>query len=364
MRAYTHIRELHDCSSFEFHVLVLDLASDFIICLCDELLFVVLVRSETSNEILKCSLPHDTLLVWVKQAVSVYLLMEDPPPLDRSSTETTIFTIYSMYGNDESSSRELDLSFGDTFTYNNTFFHATAYTDLSSDARPRSMLVNPHEVYATNPPGNSLELSPRRSRVPSGQNRPRSTVTSCTSQADSDVVSPPVLPTSLPTPPHSRPPSSLRRSDSPLPDPTLPPKPSTSLALPPPPSTQTTSSSPTTGQPSKLSPPSSKTSLVPSEGEDLDAFHVRSTYAQLDAIGVKGDGYEDGVERTRARQRGSRTSELRVDAAPGNPSEKSRDLLAEEVHLLASLDRWVTSHPLSVHCLFYYQLWFLHRCLS
>ena len=42
----------------------------------------------------------------------------------------------------------------------------------------------------------------------------------------------------------------------------------------------------------------SQLSLVQCQGEDADAFHVRSTYAQLDLIGVKFDGIEDGVERT------------------------------------------------------------------
>lgn len=300
----------------------------------------------------------------------------------RSSTETTIFTIYSMYGNDEqraswsashfeNNSRELDLSLGDTFTYNNSFFNHSspyppnkdsAYLDLSTDPRPRSRLPNPHErvhlssvsdppvrveysrtpsQYAPSPvPGDNLELPSCSPRVSSGQKHPRSTATSCTSQTDSVVISPPLRLKPLPTPPHSRPPSSLIRSDSPLPDPLLtsqPPNPSSSLF--PPQSTQTPSSTPTTRQQSRLSPPSSKTSLVPSEGEDLDSFHVRRTYAQLDATGVKGDGYEDGVERTRARQCVSRASQLRANDALGSPVEKSRDLLVEEVNVLASLDR-------------------------
>lgn len=65
---------------------------------------------------------------------------------------------------------------------------------------------------------------------------------------------------------------------------------------------------------------------------------MRSTYAQLDATGVQGDGYEDGVERTRARQRVSRASDLRATTLDST-AEKSRDLLVEEVNVLASLDR-------------------------
>lgn len=284
-----------------------------------------------------------------------------------------------MYGNDEqraswsashfeNTSRELDLSLGDSFTYNNSFFNHSspyplnkdsAYLGLSTDSPSRGRLPNPHERahspslsdtsvhleyartssrYAPSPvPRDTLEPPPRSPRVSSGQSRPTSTVTSCTSQAESESISSPLQLNSLPTPPRSRPPSSLRRSDSPLPDASQLPKQSSSLS--PPQSTQTPSSSPTTRHQSKLSPPSSKTSLVPSEGEDLDSFHVRSTYAQLDATGVKGDGYEDGVERTRARQCVSRASQLRANTSLGSPVEKSRDLLVEEVNVLASLDR-------------------------
>ncbi|KAF8846007.1 RabGAP/TBC [Paxillus ammoniavirescens] len=304
---------------------------------------------------------------------------------DRSSTETAIFTIYSMYGDEEAraswsasafegKSQELDLSLGDSFTYGSFFNHTNAYPpstdstciDLSPNSRPFSKLVNPHEMahlsstssgssqlpytrptsgYAASSPKprDTLELPPRSSRVSAGQNRPRSAVTSRGSQADSESIPHhPVQFTPLPTPPHSRPPSVVRRTDSPVPEPTLlltPPQPTSSLA--PPQSSQTpSSSSPTTKQHSKLSSPSSKTSLVPSEGEDLDAFHVRSTYAQLDATGVRGDGYEEGVERTRARLRASRASELRAEAALSSPSERLRDLPAEELSLLSSLDRY------------------------
>ena len=80
-------------------------------------------------------------------------------------------------------------------------------------------------------------------------------------------------------------------------------------------------------------------SLVPSEGEDPDSFHVRSTYAQLDLCGVKGDGIEEGVERTRARVGGSRASELKAEEALGDGTEKTRELTSEEVKVLGSLDR-------------------------
>lgn len=88
-----------------------------------------------------------------------------------------------------------------------------------------------------------------------------------------------------------------------------------------------------------INSPASKVSLVPSDGEDGDAFHVRNTYAELEMTGVKGDGYEDGVERTRARASGSRASELREAAALDDGTEKTRELSPKEIQTLASLDR-------------------------
>ncbi|KAK7056212.1 hypothetical protein VNI00_002764 [Paramarasmius palmivorus] len=93
-------------------------------------------------------------------------------------------------------------------------------------------------------------------------------------------------------------------------------------------------------QAANISSPESKTSLVPSEGEDMDAFHVRNTYAQLDISGVKGDGYEDGVERTRARVGGSRASQLNALAALGDGTEKKGDLDERELIALGSVDRY------------------------
>jgi hypothetical protein len=90
-----------------------------------------------------------------------------------------------------------------------------------------------------------------------------------------------------------------------------------------------------------VSSPSSKVSLVPSEGEDMDGFHVRNTYAQLEVSGVKGDGYEEGVERTRARVGTSRASQLQAEAALGDGHEKKRDLDSREIQVLRSVDRYV-----------------------
>ncbi|KAG6811093.1 hypothetical protein H0H92_009019 [Tricholoma furcatifolium] len=92
--------------------------------------------------------------------------------------------------------------------------------------------------------------------------------------------------------------------------------------------------------PNHLVSPPSKVSLVPSEGEDMDAFHVRNTYAQLEVSGVKGDGFDEGVERTRARIGPSRSSQLNAIAAVGDGTEKSKSLGAKEMQTLASVDRY------------------------
>ena len=102
------------------------------------------------------------------------------------------------------------------------------------------------------------------------------------------------------------------------------------------PASQTTG---TSTSPRLLSKKRSDLSITPSAGEDPDSFHVRSTYAQLDILGVKGDGIEEGVERTRARVGGSRESELQAMNAVGDEDEKRRDLSPQEVQMLASLDR-------------------------
>ena len=62
--------------------------------------------------------------------------------------------------------------------------------------------------------------------------------------------------------------------------------------------------SPSERQPlSRFSPhshSSSSTSIAP-PSPDLDSYHLRAIYAALDVSGVRGDGYEDGEELTRAR---------------------------------------------------------------
>lgn len=69
------------------------------------------------------------------------------------------------------------------------------------------------------------------------------------------------------------------------------------------------------------------------EGEEEDSFLVRSTYARLDVTGVTGDGWEDGVERTRERSKLGRRSML-------FPHSSSADGLDErERDMRSNLDR-------------------------
>ncbi|KAJ9107386.1 hypothetical protein QFC21_000836 [Naganishia friedmannii] len=69
-------------------------------------------------------------------------------------------------------------------------------------------------------------------------------------------------------------------------------------------------------------------------GEEEDAYHVRATYARLEVQGVFGDGWEEGIERTRERavvskRRGSRA-----------PLARSDILVEEERKALAKVDRY------------------------
>ncbi|KAI0673794.1 RabGAP/TBC [Trametes maxima] len=145
----------------------------------------------------------------------------------------------------------------------------------------------------------------------------------------SPLVSPPSTPGTPRTPP-SRP----LHLDS---YPSSPPEPSLQV---PGSSTFSPTTSPRSSSSHVSTPESKHSTVVRSEGEDADSFHVRSTYAQLETIGVKGDGIEEGVERTRARVGGSRDSELRARQALGDAQEKTRELTPQEVELLQNLDRY------------------------
>ncbi|KAI0640081.1 RabGAP/TBC [Trametes polyzona] len=179
-----------------------------------------------------------------------------------------------------------------------------------STTSQQSMLSddNPHVSFSLDvPDAKPLPQTPPRTPLISPPSTPGTPVT------------PPSRPLHLESAPNSPPELSLRVPGSLAFSPTSSPRSSTS----------------------HLSSPESKHSaVVRSEGEDADAFHVRSTYAQLETCGVKGDGIEEGVERTRARVGGSRASEIRAQQALGDANEKTRELTQQELELLSSLDRY------------------------
>ncbi|KAH9932055.1 RabGAP/TBC [Epithele typhae] len=144
-------------------------------------------------------------------------------------------------------------------------------------------------------------------------------------------LSPFVIPPSTVGTPVQSPLEAAYPSPSPSPTPSLGVPPSGLLSA---------ASSPRSSSSAASIPESKHSAVVRSVGEDADAFHVRNTYAQLDQTGVRGDGYEEGVERTRARVGGSRASEIRAQQALADGSEKTRDLTPQELQLLESLDRY------------------------
>ncbi|KAF7783974.1 hypothetical protein Agabi119p4_139 [Agaricus bisporus var. burnettii] len=298
----------------------------------------------------------------------------------RTSSETSIFSIYSMYGDNHRRTswvppkcavsngrvskelptlspivdcRDSGLSLTEEWglAYNDPP-HAIDLTDalhpgsvpLRSTLRA-SRLVSPHSppseqledhrtlAHALAPPngrpGESRSLSPGLSQLPGDTSRTRSTTPqsrrsspipfpSHSRQSTASIRELPPLPPSTRTTPPSTPPSNLFRPTS---SPFLSPKPSVW--------------SPGNLQ-SNASSPSSRVSLVPSEGEDGDSFHVRRTYAILEVSGVKGDGYEEGVERTRARLGSNRQDQMEEEEM----IEQSKDLSPEEIKILSSVDRY------------------------
>ncbi|CUA76632.1 TBC domain-containing protein C1778,09 [Schizosaccharomyces pombe 972h-] [Rhizoctonia solani] len=72
--------------------------------------------------------------------------------------------------------------------------------------------------------------------------------------------------------------------------------------------------------------------------EDADAFRVRATYAKLEAEGVPGDGWLEGVERTRTRVVSAASAAV-LEATRGTGG-KGADVGAEEEARLKSTDRY------------------------
>ena len=160
-----------------------------------------------------------------------------------------------------------------------------------------------------------------------------------------------VSPTPPPPPPKplSRPSSAHKslplRPSSTGPSPSPPPPPSIKSVL------STPSKSPSARPSKTISPAKSSVassslksgSIDRAENEEPEAFFVRSTYAQLNVTGVRGDGYEEGVERTRAKLGHNRES-VQLAAAQSEAriaGEEGVDITAKELEILKSLDRYV-----------------------
>ena len=291
----------------------------------------------------------------------------------KDSSENAIFSIYSMYGDD--------------FTINpraSTSYVAGNDPSLSPTLERQSLIpCDGHgddselAYYSTTdsapPPlisiSNSKNGSPRDSVATSSSRPPSSYAAASSIRAHSDLFedirSPNLRTSDLSASSYTRAPSKECMGDGSLHSKrsyrSSPPSKERSIQdLPPlPPSRRATPSPTPLLQPSSphlpskshIVPPlcslSSNVSLVPSEGEDVDAFHVRNTYAQLEASGVKGDGYEEGIERTRARIGTSRKSQMQADAALGDGKDKARDLDDKEIQFLKSVDRCVFSTNIS-----------------
>ncbi|CCL98138.1 uncharacterized protein FIBRA_00132 [Fibroporia radiculosa] len=310
---------------------------------------------------------------------------------ERSSTETTIVTIYSMYEEDAGSwsvppslqahsqyrspkDGEVDVTVvgvdqrASTTRWTSRPIEDSAFFDTSE--WPRTSLVQQPKhsgashgsalcSYADDRPHSNIEpqtshLELKAQAVPrnssngsllsaSRDNRPASAHSSRPSSTHTRL---PVTTSGLPSSP--RPPNrnTLTDSNEDSASVSSPPIPSSSYIEPAPAPSQHQSQrmlTPPSSPPrvsSVTGSPSSTPSIMPLPNEDPDGFHVRSTYAQLDVCGVRGDGYEEGVERTRARIGGSRASELAALEALGDAYEKTRELTSQELGMLSSLDRY------------------------
>jgi hypothetical protein len=301
----------------------------------------------------------------------------------RGSSETTM-EIYSMYGDDDRSSWPNDghlhdmsratespyRSIGHSSRASSAYYTATAKSQRSSygGAAPRTSAVSTTTSGSSSAdvslPYVGIEgdiSSDHRSILPSNpptrppSKSPQMHSRSRSSHPNSDGANEAAsqLRYLSPSPPQSRPSSTRSHASSALNGHTTAPAPprlshgppSEHASLTSPSSRLSRPASQTTGtstSPRLLNKKRSDLSITPSAGEDPDSFHVRSTYAQLDVLGVKGDGIDEGVERTRARVGGSRESELQAMNAVGDEGEKRRDLSPQEVQMLASLDRCVT----------------------
>lgn len=305
------------------------------------------------------------------------LSVDDPRlSLDRGSSETTIVTIYSMYEEDEDSwsaspsmlhpgkDNAVDVAVLGVDRRTSTprwsrpvedsgYFEDDPLKRASVVDKVRQSVVSTGSVQLAYAPERPLSqarsskthtLDARHFSNGSAQPSPSDSGRTSSYATASDGTTRP-LSSSPSSPSQSRPTSSRPTSAQPNTRPGSASPHLSPASTPPPQALSLLATPPRSCPPRHSSVPSSPSSatsisISPAPDEDPDSFHVRSTYAQLDLYGVRGDGIAEGVERTRARVGGSRQSELRAQEALADAHEKTRDLTQQEVTLLASLDRY------------------------
>lgn len=272
----------------------------------------------------------------------------------RDSSETHAVTIYDMYSEEGPSMGREDMSRNETRSFS---------------SRPASSFFDPNISDDYRPSGNSLRASvsllpyAQPPTPPDPQQRTSLTNSVRTARESfqqsfqqSSRVTTPINALEPPRPPSRtrlsnsasygslRPNFSRPRTPS---NPTAPPhlnSSHSSLNLPPGTSTSTPARPTQTAAPFKVSSNRSRPSTSHSHSqrgstEEPDSFHVRVTYARLEAQGVEGDGFDEGVERTRTKPANASSTSIRPAEAPLDPVDKGVDLTGRQVELLQDLDR-------------------------
>ncbi|PVG01819.1 hypothetical protein CPB86DRAFT_834206 [Serendipita vermifera] len=107
------------------------------------------------------------------------------------------------------------------------------------------------------------------------------------------------------------------------------------------PATSATSSSAPSVPQHPLPSPLIPNAPSPGVNEDPDSYYVRATYAALDVTGVRGDGYEDGEELTRARLGNARgTLPSPIPNTAKRMEMGGKELNEKEKEVLGQLDRY------------------------
>ncbi|KAF8499209.1 RabGAP/TBC [Russula emetica] len=276
----------------------------------------------------------------ISTAPSTPGLTQSSEDTQRGSSETTM-EIYSMY--DDRSSWPNDGPLQDMSRATESPYRSIGHSSRASSAYYTATAKSQRSSYAGAAPRTSASSATSRSSS-AYTGSPYVGIEEDISSDYHNVLPPKPLPMPpqkhspsqsrylSPSPPRSRPSSARSHTSSGLNGHTTAPQrlshgpPSEHTSLTSPSSRLSRPTSQTTGtstSPRLLSKKRSDLSITPSAGEDPDSFHVRSTYAQLDILGVKGDGIDEGVERTL-----------------GDEDEKRRDLSPQEIQMLASLDRY------------------------